>query len=292
MEVQLTVVVDAITSGPRPLSTQALIGIQVVLLVPLAFIRNISKLGPAALLADICILIGVTYIYYYDIASIASHGISKTVTIFNPDSYTLTIGSAIFTFEGVGLILPIQSSMRSPQKFEMLLFIVMVIITIVFTSVGALCYATFGTDTKIEIISNYPQNSKLVNAVQCIYAFAVLVGTPVQLFPAMRILENKIFKNVSGKGSMAAKWKKNAFRTLLVILCGVVSIAGAGSLDTFVALIGSFACVPLVYIYPPYLHLKGVAEGKWVKAGDVSLMVVGFICMVYTTIITVKNSIG
>lgn len=262
-------------------------------LIPLAFIRNISKLGPAALLADVCILIGLTYIYYYDIASLASNGISKTVQLFNPENYTLTIGSAIFTFEGVGLILPIQSSMRNPHKFERLLFIVLAIITVIFTSVGALCYATFGTDTQIEIISNYPQESKLVNAVQFIYALAVLVGTPVQLFPAMRILENRIFgHNSSGKKSAATKWKKNAFRTFLVLFCGGISIAGAGSLDTFVALIGSFACVPLVYIYPPYLHMKGIAESRRAKVADVAMMVLGLVVMIYTTIITVKNSFG
>lgn len=276
--------------GDTFLSTEALIGIQVLVLIPLAFIRNISKLGPAALLADVFILIGLTYIYFYDIKTIAAEGVAKSVQSFNPTSYTLTIGSGIFTFEGVGLLLPIQSSMRSPQKFEKLLWIVMGIITVIFTSVGALCYATFGDDTQIEIISNYPQSSKLVNAVQFIYALAVLVGTPVQLFPALRILESRIFKSSSGKRDLATKWKKNAFRAALVAACGGISIAGASNLDTFVALIGSFACVPLVYIYPPYLHMKGVAEKKWVKGADLALMVVGGVCMIYTTVITVKNS--
>jgi proton-coupled amino acid transporter len=272
------------------MSTQVLIAIQVVLLIPLAFIRNISKLGPAALLADVCILIGLTYIYYYDIRSLAEHGMHPTVQLFNPEHYTLTIGSGIFTFEGIGLVLPIQQSMRSPHKFDSLLYLVMGIITLIFTSVGVLCYATFGTDTQIEIISNYPQTSKLVNAVQFLYSIAILIGTPVQLFPALRILEGKIFKEVSGKRDNWTKWKKNFFRTLLVILCGSVSIAGANNLDRFVALIGSFACVPLVYIYPPWLHYKGVATSRSQKVGDMVMIVAGFVCMVYTTVITIKNS--
>lgn len=79
-----------------------------------------------------------------------------SVQLFNPCDFTLTIGSAIFIFEGIGLILPIQSSMVEPNKFPRLLYIVMVIITVIFTSVGALCYATFGYKTRVEIISNYP----------------------------------------------------------------------------------------------------------------------------------------
>ena len=282
---------DAVTpSSKAPVSGKALIAIQLVVLVPLALIRNISKLGPAALLADVFILIGLVYIWYYDIATLASQGLHPAVVRFNPLDFTLTIGSAIFTFEGIGLLLPIQSSMAQPEKFSRLLYIVMLIVTIIYTSVGALCYATFGDNTSVEIISNYPQDSKLVNAVQFLYSMAVLVGTPVQLFPASRIIETSLFgESTSGKGSSATKWKKNAFRASITVLCGLISILGASDLDKFVALIGSFACVPLVYIYPALLHYKGVAESRWAKSVDVVLMIVGFGAMVYTTVITVER---
>ena len=280
---------DAVTSDHvTPLGTNALIGIQLFVLIPLALIRNISKLGPAALLADIFIFFGLFYIWYYDISTLATSGLNESVKLFNPRNFTLTIGSAIFTFEGIGLILPIQGSMAQPEKFSRLLYIVMVIITIIFTSVGALCYATFGTETSVEIISNYPQTSKLVNSVQFLYSLAVLVGTPVQLFPATRIIETSLFgERASGKSSKAMKWKKNAFRTGITVLCGVISIVGASDLDKFVALIGSFACVPLVYIYPALLHYRGIAESRWTKAGDVILMMVGVVAMAYSTAITV-----
>lgn len=279
------------SDGSSPLSTRVLIALQLIIIIPLAFIRNISKLGPAALLADVFIMIGIVYIYWYDIGTLVQNGLNDTVVLFNSDLYTLTIGSCIFTFEGIGLILPIQSSMAKPQNFEWLLATVMFLITIIFTSVGALCYATFGSDTNIEVIDNFPQSSRLVNAVQFLYSIAVLVGNPVQLFPAIRILENKLFKRAtSGKKDPATKWKKNAFRAFLAVFCAVVGILGASNLDRFVALIGSFACVPLVYIYPPLLHYKGVAEGKWEKGGDILLMSLGVVGMGYTTVVTVVNS--
>ncbi|KAF1911219.1 transmembrane amino acid transporter protein-domain-containing protein [Ampelomyces quisqualis] len=274
----------------EPLSPNALIGIQLIVLIPMSFIRNISKLGPAALLADVFILIGLTYIYWYDISWISKMGgFHPTIELFNPRDFTMTIGSAIFTFEGIGLILPIQSSMAQPEHFSKLLYIVMLIITVIFTSVGVLCYGTFGENVSVEVITNFPQTSKLVNAVQFLYAMAVLVGTPVQLFPAMRTIELKIFGRASGKQSIMTKWKKNAFRTCLVLLCGVIAAVGASDLDKFVALIGSFACVPLVYIYPAYLHYKGVADRPWARGGDIAMMLIGLVAMVYTTSITIAR---
>lgn len=281
---------NAVTGGHSPLSIGGLITMSILLLIPLSWIRNISKLGVAAMLADACILFGVTYIYQYDFTALAANGMHKTVAMFNPEKYTLMIGASIFTFEGIGLILPIQSSMAKPERFERLLGVVMVIITVLFTSVGALCYATFGQYTEVEVINNFPQGSKLVNAVQFLYSVAVLAGTPVQLFPALRILEGRIFGRRSGKRSLRTKWIKNAFRVFILIICGLISILGAGNLDKFVALIGSVACVPLVYVYPAYLHYKGVATNRWVKIGDVVMMVLGVVCMVYTTVVTVVNS--
>ncbi|KAG4218649.1 hypothetical protein PC116_g32871, partial [Phytophthora cactorum] len=128
--------------------------------------------------------------------------------------------------------------MTKPERFEWLLGVVMFLITVLFTAVGALCYATFGENTEIEIINNYPQDSKFVNAVQFLYSLAVLVGTPVQLFPAIRIIEGKIFGSHSGKKSTRTKWIKNAFRTVIVLVCGAFAIVGASNLDRFVALIG------------------------------------------------------
>ena len=281
---------DAVTPDrAAPVSTEFLMALQLVMLIPFALIRNISKLGPASLLADVFIGFGLAYIYSYDISTLAAHGIHKTVQLFNPAHYTLTVGSIIFCFEGIGLIIPIQSSMAQPEKFPVLLYTVMAIITVALTSVGALSYATFGDGTKTEVISNFPQDSALVNAVQLLYSIAVLAGTPVQLFPAVRILEGRIFGHLSGKRDAATKWKKNALRTAVVALCALISVLGAADLDRFVALIGSFACVPLVYIYPAFLHYKGMAVTRWEIVGDLSMMVLGIVAMAYTTIITLSQ---
>ena len=166
----------------------------------------------------------------------------------------------------------------------------MFIITIIFTSVGIFCYAAFGSETRIEILSNLPQDNKLVSAVQFLYTLAILIGAPVQIFPATRILEGKIFARApSGRRSKSIKWKKNGFRVGIVVFSGVIAAIGANDLDKFVALIGAFACVPLVYIYPAYLHYKGVAKTRFEKVVDCAVMSVGVIACVFTTIVTVAT---
>jgi proton-coupled amino acid transporter len=77
--------------------------------------------------------------------------------------------------------------------------------------------------------------------VQFLYSLAILLSVPLQLFPAVRIMENGIFTKRSGKADTRIKWLKNLFRCAIVVLCAAISWAGAKDLDKFVAFIGSFA---------------------------------------------------
>ncbi|OXV10931.1 hypothetical protein Egran_01308 [Elaphomyces granulatus] len=261
---------------------------QLIIFLPLSLIRDISKLGFTALIADVFIMLGLIYLYYYDIFTIVQQGGASDISAFNPSTWTLFIGTAIFTYEGVGLIIPIQESMRSPHKFPAVLAGVMVAITIIFLSAGALSYAAYGSATKTVVILNLPQDDKFVNVVQFLYSLAILLSTPLQLFPAIRIMENELFTR-SGKYNPGIKWKKNFFRFVLVMLCAFVAWGGAEDLDKFVSLVGSFACVPLVYVYPPLLHLKACSQSRWQRIADIALICLGIIGCTYTTTLTLYN---
>ncbi|KAI9671576.1 MAG: neutral amino acid transporter [Caeruleum heppii] len=281
----------AVSDCRTQIDIKYMILMQLIIFLPLSLIRDISKLGATALIADFLILLGLIYLYYYDIFTIVSHGGFADIVNFNSRDWTLFIGTAIFTFEGIGLIIPIQESMRKPQQFPPVLGGVMILITLVFISMGALSYAAYGSATKTVVILNLPQDDKFVNAIQFMYSLAILLSTPLQLFPAIRITENALFTR-SGKYNPWIKWWKNGFRFMLVMLCSALAWGGAGDLDKFVALVGSFACVPLVYVYPPLLHMRSVATTKFHKTTDVVLVVFGIVVMVYTTSLTIVSWAG
>ncbi|KAL8952302.1 MAG: hypothetical protein Q9222_001791 [Ikaeria aurantiellina] len=264
---------------------------QLIIFLPLSLIRDISALSLTAYIADFFIMLGLLYLYYYDIFTIVVHKGFADVVNFNPQSWSLFIGTAIFTFEGVGLIIPIQESMRHPSKFPPVLAAVMMIITVVFVSMGALSYAAFGSSTKTVVLLNLPQDDKFVNAVQFLYSLAIILSTPLQLFPAIRIIENELFTR-SGKNDFRIKTGKNVFRFCLVMICALIAWGGAGDLDKFVAIIGTFCCLPLVYVYPAMLHFRAVAQSRRQQVIDVILCIFGFVVMVYTTTLTVRDWAG
>ena len=239
----------AISKCAVDIEIKYLILMQMFIFLPLSLYRNINKIQKFALIADVFILLGILYLWYYDIFTLASQRGMSDIVLFNGRDWTLFIGTAIFTFEGVGLILPIQEGMKYPKQFPRVLGLVMIGITAVFVISGAMSYAAFGRQTQTVVLLNMDQNDKLVNAVQFIYSIAILLSTPLQIYPAIEITSQQLFSR-TGKYNPFIKWKKNVFRFFMVILCAGIAWLGANDLDKFVALVGSFACVPLVYIYP------------------------------------------
>jgi amino acid permease len=200
--------------------------------------RDIQKLSGTALIADLFILVGLIYIFTIEFRTLAANGIAD-VRFFNPDRFPLLIGTAVFAFEGIGLIIPITESMKEPQKFPKVLSGVMVFVMALFAGSGVLAYSTYGSDIQTVVLVNLPA-SKFVTAVQFLYAVAISLSTPLQLFPAVRIMENGLFSR-SGKYDAKIKWEKNAFRLSAVVLCSLIAWAGARDLDKFVGTQGPVA---------------------------------------------------
>ncbi|RCI07682.1 hypothetical protein L249_5735 [Ophiocordyceps polyrhachis-furcata BCC 54312] len=279
--------IRAVSDCRTTISIPILILMQTLIFLPFSLLRDIGKLGFTALIADAFILIGLAYLFYYDVLTLSKFGLADII-MFNDKDWTLFIGTAIFTFEGIGLVIPIQESMKHPQKFPRVLFYVMIIITVVFITMGAISYAAYGSKTETVVLLNLPQDNKLVNGVQLLYSVAILLSTPLQIFPAVRIVETELFTR-SGKYNPYIKWQKNIFRFFVVMLCAAISWGGADHLDKFVALVGNFACIPLVYIYPPLLHYRAVARNRAWKIADVVLCIFGFFAMGYATSLTIMS---
>ncbi|QPG75789.1 hypothetical protein FOA43_003150 [Brettanomyces nanus] len=332
--------------------------LQPLFFVPLSLTRSIGKLGAAALLADLFIFLGLIYIYFESSLTLIEHGVSQT-SPFKSETWTLFIGTAVFAYEGIGLLIPIQESMAEPQHFDSLLLTVIVITTVVLTTLPTIAYLSFGEDVKTVVLMNFPRNTASLT-IQLLYTLAILLSTPIQLFPAIKIIENYLFHTdrdhwttkirrnsealslmpdvddstmyestvtpemeyhdlsrlkppstsaaatdlstynenmvndeglVSGKSDWKIKWMKNLLRVFIVLLMCTISYLGSNDLDRFVSLIGSFTCVPLIYIYPPLLYLK-CFEGKVsgiAKFANYAITAVGTILMVYISYQTIST---
>lgn len=311
---------------------------QLLFFIPLSFLRKVSKLAIPTLFANIFTFIGLILVTVLTIKHLINGNIGPNVNIFfNTSDWHMFIGIAIFSFEGVGLIIPVQNSMASPEKFPLVLALVLVVCTLLFMFIGTIGYLAFGENIHPVILLSLNQNNSAVSAAQLLYSAAILLSTPLQLFPIFKIIEDFVFKafklitksnnnktdsssenEIEGsrlvenevqepkENEVAAtidgdttkiKWLKNLVRTLIVILVTIISYFGSRDISKFVAIVGSVACIPLIYIYPPLFHLKTHSfprakneENKWRVVPDCLLVIFGIVSVLYTSYQSIFNS--
>lgn len=285
------------------LPIQYFLVLQTLIFIPLSFIRNVAKLSVTSLIANFLTLAGLAIVIFYVLKELIYNNNFKPaeglIPIFNSNSFTIAIGTFIFSFEGIGLIIPVSESMKHPEKFPQVLLLVIGISTFMFIFVATLGYSAYGNKIQTIILLNLPQTSIFVNLIQFFYSLAIMLSTPLQLFPAIAILESKIFQKMNKnkkqkpkQEQLRIKWLKNTLRSFIVFFTVIIAFYGSNNLDRFVSIIGCFACIPLVYIFPPMLHLKSVAESSGNKNSiifDYVLIMFGVGSMLFTSYQTITS---
>ncbi|RLN52100.1 hypothetical protein BBJ29_001624 [Phytophthora kernoviae] len=262
--------------------TSTLILLQIAVYIPLSWIRYISYFSISNLIADVFILYGLAFILGNSFWLLAKNGPAKDVELFNQQDYPVFIGTSIFTFEGIGLVLPTQSSLNSARqaRFPRLLSWTVVGLLFFYSFFAGINYITFGGEIAPMVTSSLPRNG-WTSSVQLGYALAQLLSYPLFLFPAVKILEEMLGFPVRASGK---KVTKNFFRALTVLATVCIAYFGQGRLDLFVSIVGAFCCVPLSLVYPPLFHLKLNPNTSWLdKIVDSFVVFVGLITFFYVT---------
>lgn len=255
---------------------------QLVVLVPLSFIRSVERLEVTNLVADVLVLIGLGVVTYSACAQLSAAGglvhAMDTLPEFKPSTCGLFVGTIILTFEGLPMILPIRDSMREPEKFWPLFKAVFPIIVLLFASMGSIGYLAYGDRTSPIILSNLAEGSAVSSAVRVMYTVALLFGFPLMFLPAQRVVELWIF-GVTPRGKKTLP--KNLLRSMIVALFGVVAVFGGEVFDQFLAITGAFCGAPIAFIYPALFHMKLCANNAVERTVDVVLIVGGLLAMAF-----------
>jgi proton-coupled amino acid transporter len=180
------------------------------------------------------------------------------------------LGTGIYAFEGIGTVLPCETSMKEPQKFPLVLFSVMGFSTINYLLFGLIPYLAFGLNTSDQITINLQQFARcqlpnsvchgneawvvLTNIVSVLLILAITGTFPLQLFVVTDITEEWLFRTFASLRSRLTLWT-NLWRTLLVALACVIAIS-IPQFGLLMGLIGSLGGATLQFIFPASFALQ------------------------------------
>ncbi|XP_070508032.1 proton-coupled amino acid transporter-like protein CG1139 [Chironomus tepperi] len=239
--------------------------------------RKLKKIAILSGLANVCMILGVFFTVGYSLIDLPSFSDRKYV---NFESLPLFFGTAIFAFEGIALILPLQNAMKEPTKFVGLLGVMnvgMVLVSIIYLFVGFFGYWKYGEATAASLTLNLPVDQILAQVIIVMVATGVMFGYPIQFFVAIQIM----FPPITEKKEYARKNPVTAELIFRSFIC-LVTFAVAQlipNLSILLSLIGAVFCSMLVFIFPALIELTTrkaqydkIGLKYWIKNSIIILM--------------------
>ncbi|XP_035290557.1 proton-coupled amino acid transporter 1-like isoform X1 [Anguilla anguilla] len=257
-------------------------------IILLVFIRKLKHLAPWSLVANFAMCGSAVVIFWYSLTNI-QYPISLPYAGKAAD-YPLFFGIAIFAFEGIGVVLPLENRMQRPQTFSKVLYLGMTLVTLLYLSLGTIGYLCFGDQIGPSITLNLP-NCWLYHIVKLLYCFGIYITYALQFYVAAEILIPPVMAHIPQRWQFPADL---TIRTSLVILTCALAVL-IPELDLVIALVGSVSSSFLALILPPILqiltfHNEGLPA--WVLLKNITISLIGIVGFAAGTYITMNEIVN
>ncbi|XP_050672683.1 proton-coupled amino acid transporter-like protein pathetic [Leptidea sinapis] len=266
-----------------------------IILVPLCFmcqIRYLKWLAPFSLIANVLLvatfLICIYYIFKDEIT------ISDKKIIGSPARLPAFLSTVIFAMEGIGVVMPVENSMKKPQHFlgcPGVLFIAMSFIMMLYTILGVFGYFRYGDELKGSITLNLPMDDWPAICAKASIAVSIFLTYPLHFFVVIGVLTRfsepyikKEYRN----------WAQILGRTAVVLFCGGIGVA-LPMLEHITNLVGALFYSMLGLIIPGVVQTvflwEDLGRYNWILWKNSLIVLFGVFCAISGCTVTVLDII-
>lgn len=283
--------VDFHTGMTIPMRLYILTLIPAVLL--LGQVRNLKFMVPFSIVANLSMMTGfaLTLYYIFNDIKIPSH-VKPIASIEQLPSFFATV---LFAIEGIGVVMPVENSMKNPHHFlgcPSVLNITMTIVVSLYTVLGVFGYLKYTEDIKGSITLNIPTEDILGQAVKLLIALAVLFTYGLQLFVPMDIMWRAVKEKCSHK-------YQGLCHTVMRICISIFTICVAllvPELEPFISLVGSIFFSILGITIPAVVETIScwdghLGRGKWRFWKNSTLVIFSLLALIFGSWISISDII-
>lgn len=275
----------------------------ILLLIPiemgLSWIGSLSALAPFSIFADICNVLAMGIVVKEDIQQALGGEFSfkdRTAITSNIGGLPFAGGMAVFCFEGFGMTLALEGSMRDKRRFPKLLAQAFTGITLLYVLFGFFGYMAFGDETRDIVTLNLPRNWWAL-AVQIGMCLGLMFTFPIMVHPINEIIEGRFKKSnwfqnaeLDGSNRPTRMGQFGIYLSRSILVIGLAILASCmPAFGVFASLVGSTVCALISFVLPAIFHLKilGSSLNIWQRSLDFVILSCGVLFAIYGTYNTI-----
>eukprot|EP01018_Ginkgo_biloba_P029456 Gb_13083 [translate_table: standard] len=226
-------------------------------------IRTLTHLAPFSIFADVVDIAAMAVVMVEDVLTFL-HNSPHLEAFTNLGIVPYGVGVAIYAFEGIGMVLPLEAEADKKHKFGRVLGLALIFITLTYGVFGVLGYFAFGSETRDIITLNLGKNfvTDIVQLALCINLFFTF---PLMMNPVHEVVESRFN---GGQYSFL-------LRSLVVLLTTIVALLVPNFAD-FLSLVGSSVCCALGFILPATFHLLACRKDSSLVQVLADALIIGF----------------
>ncbi|XP_030379956.1 proton-coupled amino acid transporter 4-like [Scaptodrosophila lebanonensis] len=245
-----------------------------------SLMTNLKYISPISLLANVALLFGLIATLSISFQEGPMPSISECHLFTSGAQLSLFFGTALFSYEGIALILPLRNYMREPEQFSSrwgVLNLTMVFITGLFIFTGFVSYMRWGELVEGSITLNLNVEDVMSQVVKIVAALGVFFGYPIQFFVMIKIL----WPPVKRSYSCAQKYPitlQVIWRFIMIMMTFCVALVFS-KLNLFISLIGALCSTSLAFVVPVIIDFvtrsqvpKGL--GTWTCLKNLVILIV------------------
>uniref|UniRef100_A0A5S6R2A1 Aa_trans domain-containing protein n=1 Tax=Trichuris muris TaxID=70415 RepID=A0A5S6R2A1_TRIMR len=247
--------------------------------IALCSIRQLKWIAIPSTGANGLYIIAFISIFYYVFSDFPSW--ERLPAVQSVALWPLAFGSIMFAFCSAGVIVPIENRCRTPGhllKWNGVLNISYVIITIISAAVGFYGYIKYGYEIQGSITLNLPQSDPLAQAVKIMAAVTIILSFPVQFYSPTEVICQIINRRV--KSPKKALIVEYAVRYLLVLITFALAVL-IPRLGLFISLVGALTASILAFFFPPIIDIliqyRGHKSPAWLYINNLLAFLFGIL---------------
>lgn len=277
--VLLGTVLGELLQAKTRLGTYEWAAISCVVALPSLFIKRMSIISWLSLLAVFALMASILVMIAFAIMKHEAWSLSN-IPPFNPSTFPIGFGIIVFSYCAHAVFPSIESSMKKPESFNLMMNWAFVFAALVKALLGILMVLAFGNDTKEVATVNLLENTGFSVTANALVITNVMLAIPLAMF-VVSLSFDDAFLQYFPHMNTDSKW--NWIWLLItrpMLLCASLFIAIiVPHFGLLMGFVGSFTGTCLCFVFPCIFHLKlrWHKLSKWTIALDICIIIFGTI---------------